>query len=94
MLTQEQIDANWAGIKAAIRNLWGMISDEDLERIKGNLPEVVGLIESKYKDTKHDIRQQLKLLYKSFDNDTDKGLSPDHSSYMRSPLGEDQLPVD
>lgn len=88
MLNERQFEAKWNEIKAGIRNLWGRITNEELEEIKGNLSEISALAENKYGETKLEIGQKLNKLLASFDNDTDKGIRPDHQSYMRSPLGE------
>lgn len=85
MLTQEQIRGNWKEIKGGIRNLWGRISDNELEQFKGNLTEVTGLVEKRYGETKKEIKEKLNRLIDSFDNDTDKNIDPDRTSYQRSP---------
>jgi uncharacterized protein YjbJ (UPF0337 family) len=87
MLNQEQFNGKWNEIKGGIRNLWGKISDDELEQIKGNITEVSGLVEEKYGETKAEIKQKLDALMDSFDNDSDKNINPDVSSYERSPLG-------
>ena len=87
MLTQQQFNNKWGEIKGALRNLWGRLEDDELEGVKGNIYEVTGLVETKYGESKDEIRQKLDQLVESFDNDTDKGTEPDVSSYERSPLG-------
>ena len=94
MLNERQFEAKWNEIKAGIRNLWGRITNEELEEVKGNLSELSVLIEDKYGETKLEIGQKLNKLFASFDNDTDKGTLPDHQSYMRSPLGEPENPLE
>jgi uncharacterized protein YjbJ (UPF0337 family) len=86
MLNEEQFNGKWNEIKGGIRNLWGKITDDELEQIKGNITEVTGLVEEKYGETKEDIKQKLSRLMESFDNDTDKNISPDKSSFARSPV--------
>jgi len=88
MLTQQQFNNKWEEIKGALRNLWGRLEEDELENVKGNIYEVTGLVETKYGESKEEIRNKLNQLMDSFDNDTDKGLNPDVSSYQRSPLGE------
>lgn len=86
MLNQDQFEGKWNEIKGGIRNLWGKLTDDELEGVKGNITEVSGLVQRKYGDTKEEIKEKLKQLMDSFDNDTDKNISPDVSSYERSPL--------
>lgn len=87
MLNQEQFNGKWTEIKGGLRNLWGKLTDDELEQFKGNITEVTGLVERKYGETKEEIRSKLDRLMDSFDNETDKNISPDVSSYERSPLG-------
>ncbi len=87
MLNQEQFQSKWWEIKGGIRNLWGKLTDDELEQVKGNITEVSGLVEEKYGETKEEIKMKLDQLLESFDNDSDKNISPDESSYQRSPLG-------
>jgi uncharacterized protein YjbJ (UPF0337 family) len=86
MLNQEQFEGKWDEIKGGIRNLWGKLTDDEVESVKGNVQEVTGLVERKYGDTKEEIKAKLDQLMDSFDNDTDKKISPDVASYQRSPL--------
>jgi uncharacterized protein YjbJ (UPF0337 family) len=86
MLNEEQFSGKWKEIKGGIRNLWGRLTDDELESVKGNVTEVTGLVERKYGETKEEIKAKLNQLMDSFDNDTDKNISPDVSSYERSPL--------
>lgn len=86
MLNEQQIKGKWKEIKGGVQNLWGMITDEDLEKFKGNLYGLSGVIQEKYGETKEVIRSKLDKLMSSFDNATDKkrGVSGE-SSYERNP---------
>lgn len=87
MLTEEQFSNKWGEIKGALRNLWGRLSEEELENVKGNIYEITPVVEAKYGESKNEIKHKLNQLVESFDNETDKGIDPDISSYHRSPLG-------
>jgi uncharacterized protein YjbJ (UPF0337 family) len=87
MLNEQQFRSKWNEIKGGIRNLWGKLTDEDLEMTKGSLTSIAGLVEKKYGETKDDIRNKLKSLMSSFENSTDKGTNPDRASYQRKPDG-------
>ncbi len=87
MLTKTQADAKWREMKGAVRNLWANLSEEELERCRGNLYEVSSLIEERYFESREEIRLKIDQLLNSFDNASDAGRDPDVSSYHRSPLG-------
>lgn len=86
MFNEQQYEAKWREIKGGIRNLWGNLSDSEIENAKGNLYELSPLLEDRYNESKSSIREKLQKLMESFDNDTDKNLDPDVSSYHRSPV--------
>jgi len=85
MLNEQQFKGKWDEIKGGVRNLWGRLTDDELETTKGSLTSIAGLVEQKYGETKEEIREKLKKLMASFENSTDKGLDPDKASYNREP---------
>ena len=86
MLTQDQFNKKWEEIKGGLRNLWGSLSDEEMESTKLNLYELTDIIQKKHGESKMEINQKIHRLLDSFDNNTDKFIDPDVSSYHRSPL--------
>jgi uncharacterized protein YjbJ (UPF0337 family) len=87
MLNQEQISGKWDEIKGGIRNLWGKLTDEDLEATNKNIQSVSGIVHDKYGESKESIKKKLSTLMDSFDNETDKSLkiNDGESSFERNP---------
>lgn len=85
MLTEQQFNAKWSEIKNGLRNLWGNLSEQEIEEAKGNVYEVIGNVERKYSETRDEIKKKIDRLMDSFDNDTDKRITPDVDSYQRAP---------
>lgn len=86
MLTAEQQNNLWPEIKLGLRNLWGRLTEEELDRTEGDLGAVAEIVLEKYSEGPEAVREKLDRLLESFDNDSDKGISPDRSSFERSPL--------
>ena len=86
MLNEEQFKNKWHEIKGGIRNLWGRITEEELDEMKNDINEVSGLVEERYGESKAEIKVKLKQLMDSFDNESDKNFSIGESSYQRNPL--------
>lgn len=86
MLNQKQFEAKWIEIKAGLKNLWGSLTDEEMENVKNNLFEITNVVEENYGETKKDIYKKIQKLLASFDNDTDKNIDPDVTSYHRNPF--------
>lgn len=53
------IDGNWDQLKGKIHETWGEISDDDLEKSKGNYEQFVGLLKERTGKTRHEIETQL-----------------------------------
>lgn len=87
MLTHEQIEGKWTEIKAGVRNLWGRISESELDQYKENLHSISEVIQDRYGETNESIHAKIDKLMDSFDNETDKSLKVNdgESSYERNP---------
>jgi uncharacterized protein YjbJ (UPF0337 family) len=89
MLNQEQIKGNWKEIISGIRNLWGDLSEEELEQTQGNMLAVSGIVQERYGESTDSITDKLDRLLDSFDNETNRNMiRNDHqTSYQRNPTG-------
>ena len=87
MLNQEQIRGNWKEIMGGIRNIWGNISEEELEKTHGNIQAVSGIVQDRYGESNDSIQEKLDKLLDSFDNETNRNfIRNDHqTSYQRNP---------
>ncbi len=88
MLNQDQFNGKWTEIKGGMRNLWGKLTDDELEQSKGNLLSIAGIVQEKYGETKESFKTKYDALMASFDNETDKSLkiNDGESSFDRNPL--------
>lgn len=87
MLNQNEFNGKWDEIKSGMRNLWGKLTDDELEQSKGNLQSVSGIVQDRYGESKGSIKKKLDTLMASFDNETDKSLkiNDGESSFERNP---------
>ncbi|MHB0958536.1 MAG: CsbD family protein [Pirellulaceae bacterium] len=51
----EQLAGSWNEIKGKIREKWGQLSENDLERFKGNVDQLVGHVQQKTGQTRRDV---------------------------------------
>lgn len=47
MVNQQVLQGNWNEIKGKLRNKWGQLTSDDVERFDGNVDRLVGLIQRK-----------------------------------------------
>jgi uncharacterized protein YjbJ (UPF0337 family) len=48
----DQIEGKWKEYKGKVKQQWGNLTDDDLDRIEGRRDEVAGLIQQRYGKTK------------------------------------------
>lgn len=85
MLDKNQFQAKWKEIRGGIRNIWGNLSEEELDETDGSFVAIAQLVQKKYDESKESIKEKLDNLMHSFDNDTDKGVIGLVSSFERGP---------
>ena len=85
MLNQDQIRTLWPQMKVALRNMWGGLSEEEIEQTHGDFSAIASLVQEKFGENSESIGQKIDQLMNSFNNDTDLGRNPDMSSYQRKP---------
>lgn len=44
----DQIKGNWSQIKGQVREKWGDLTDDDIDRIKGKRDQLVGALQKRY----------------------------------------------
>ncbi len=86
MMNQDQILGIWKEFKSGVRNLWGQITDDELESTRGNISQISGIIQQKYGETKATVQDKMDRLMTSFENDTDLGGVKDRASFERNPV--------
>ena len=88
MLTERQIKTKWHYIKGGLRNMWGHLTEEDLNEVDGDMDRLRLLLSKTLNESTETIEADLKRVLDSYDNASDMA---DHdtnqSSYMRTPEG-------
>jgi len=57
MATREQVLGNWNQVKGKVRERWGQVSDNELDEAKGNVDQLVGLIQRKTGEARNQIEK-------------------------------------
>lgn len=57
--TQEKWEGRWEQLKGRARQLWGDLTDDDLEVVEGNYEELIGRIKERTGQSREEIRSQL-----------------------------------
>lgn len=55
----DQIAGEWRNLKGEVREQWGVLTDDELERIGGNKDQLVGTIQARYGVAKEEAERQV-----------------------------------
>jgi uncharacterized protein YjbJ (UPF0337 family) len=83
-MNSDQFTGKWEQLKGSLKETWGDLTDQDLEKMKGGFQEAAGYLQEKYGEAKETIEQKLSTLMDKFkgtqddedeDEDEDNGAS-------------------
>lgn len=58
-MNREQIEGLWNQLKGEVRANWGELTDDDVERVGGNMDQLVGVIQERYGIRKEEAERQV-----------------------------------
>jgi uncharacterized protein YjbJ (UPF0337 family) len=59
MTNQQILEGEWNEIKGKLRQKWGELTDDDLPQIRGEVEQIIGIIQRKTGETREAIEQYL-----------------------------------
>lgn len=62
MATREQVLGNWNQLKGKVKEKWGQLSDRELDEVKGNVDQLIGLVQKKTGEARGQIEKFLDQL--------------------------------
>lgn len=54
------LEAKWKQLRGKVKQKWGDLTDDDLDRIEGRYEELVGLLQEKYNRSREDAEQEVR----------------------------------
>ncbi|HEX6961473.1 MAG TPA: CsbD family protein [Lacipirellula sp.] len=61
-LNQQTLEGNWNEIKGKLHERWGQLTQDDLQKARGNVDQLVGLIQRKTGEARERVEQYLNEL--------------------------------
>ena len=61
-MSEDKLQGKWNQLVGSIKESWGNLTDQDLEKVKGKKDKLIGLIQEKYGDTKDTIEETINKL--------------------------------
>jgi len=73
-LNENVIKGKWLELKGDIQKAWGKLTDDELEKSKGDMKQISGLIQQKYGKTQSGNEKKLADMFKNYDQKKDSTL--------------------
>jgi len=64
-MNRDQVQGNWSMLKAKLREKWGKLMDNELDRFVGQRERLLGRIQKLYGDSREAIEAELERMEKS-----------------------------
>lgn len=77
-INKDTLKGSWKEFKGGLQKSWGKITDDEWEETKGDVTQIVGLIQRNYGESKEDVSRKLSDMYR------DVTKSEDHPKPERS----------
>jgi uncharacterized protein YjbJ (UPF0337 family) len=62
MATREQVLGNWNQLKGKVKEHWGQLTDKEIDEVKGNIDQLIGVIQRKTGEARGQIERFLDQL--------------------------------
>lgn len=59
---EQQMEGNWKQFKGRLKEAWGTLTDDDLDRMEGKRDRLEGLIEERTGESRQNIRREIDRL--------------------------------
>ena len=59
-MTWDEIKGNWREYKGRLKEKWGELTDDDLDRIEGKRDQLLGVLQNRYGRTKEKAENELR----------------------------------
>lgn len=67
IINEDKVKGTWLKIKGDLQKTWGNLTDDDLEKTKGDINAISGLIQQKHGETKEKSSSKLAEIFKRFE---------------------------
>lgn len=57
------MDGKWKQIKGRVKQQWGKLTDDDLDKIEGNREELVGRIQEAYGKNRQEVEKEVNSFF-------------------------------
>jgi uncharacterized protein YjbJ (UPF0337 family) len=67
-MNQDILEGKWNQMRGEVRTWWGKLTDDDLNRVKGNLEKLSGALQERYGYSKQEAQSEIDKFLKRLEN--------------------------
>ena len=73
-LNEDTIKGKWRELKGEVQKAWGKLTDDELDKTKGDIKAINGLIRQRYGKTKENYSKKLSSIFQRFEDQKEKAI--------------------
>ncbi len=73
-VNEDIIKGKWKEMKGDVQKAWGKLTDDELEKTKGDLKAISGLIQQRYGEARESSSTKLNEIFSRFEEKKDSGV--------------------
>jgi uncharacterized protein YjbJ (UPF0337 family) len=70
VMNADVLKGKWLQVKGSIKEKWGQLTDDDLNRVSGNVDRLIGLVQERYGYQKEEAQRQVNAFLSQYDLST------------------------
>jgi uncharacterized protein YjbJ (UPF0337 family) len=70
-VNENVIKGKWTQIKGELQKAWGKLTDDDLEKTKGDMKAIGGILQQRYGDAQEKYSNKISEIFKRFEEKKD-----------------------
>ena len=67
-MNRDVLEGKWKEMRGRVKETWGKLTDDDLDRINGKTEQLLGVLQEKYGYAREKAEEEIKRLMKSEDD--------------------------
>ena len=67
-MNRDILAGKWMQVRGQVKQTWGKLTDNDLDRINGRYDEIVGLLQERYGYARDDAKREVDAFIKGYPN--------------------------
>lgn len=68
-MNQDIFEGKWKQLRGRVKEWWGKVTDDDLERVDGKYDQFVGMLQEKYGYTREQVEEEVERRTKEYEAD-------------------------